>query len=85
MKIKKKSLLSHKLALKHTVHTLKDRRSLGKQEEAAVGEKGAEEHAGLRFGVDVKGSATHSESRSKRREKKQTQETCPQKLTLEGW
>lgn len=65
----KKSLLSHKLALKLTVQSLKERRSLGKQEEAAVREEGAEKHAGLRFGEDVKGPAIYSETGSKNKKK----------------
>lgn len=55
----------------------------GKQEEAAAREKGAEKHAGLRFGIDVKGAAIHSGTGGKRKEKKQAQETCPENKNSE--
>lgn len=55
----------------------------GKQEEAAARERGAEKHAGLRFGIDVKGAAIHSGTGGKRKEKKQAQETCPENKNSE--
>lgn len=54
--------------------TLKEWRPLGSG--GRPPKKGAEKHAGLRFGINVKGLAIHSRTGKKN----QAQETCPEKV-----
>lgn len=54
--------------------TLKEWRPLGNG--GRPPKKGAEKHAGLRFGINVKGLAIHSRTGKKN----QAQETCPEKV-----
>lgn len=62
-----------------TYCTLEETDGPSETEEAV--KKGAEKHAGLQFGINVKGLAIHSRTGKKEEEKKeknQAQETCPE-------
>lgn len=69
---------SHRSWHRNILYTRRDWRSLGNRGGC---QKGAEKHAGLQFGINVKGLAIHSRTGKKEEEKKeknQAQETCPE-------
>lgn len=76
---------SHRSWHRNILYTRRDWRSLGNRGGC---QKGAEKHAGLQFGINVKGLAIHSRTGKKeeeeKKEKNQAQETCPE-IKRECW